>query len=184
MHLYTLRAELCLPLCMRDAFTLLGDPARLPELLPPWLGLHMTAPRDGLLRPGAELGCRLRWLGAALTSRVTITEYEPPFYCAEEWVQGPFALWRQRRVFRPRLEGTLVQDVVEYALPFGLLGRCAHQILLGGQLRKIFEYRQNAATKLAGGRWKEPVVQLGELKKCRLSREKRDGRTRPSMSVR
>ena len=41
-------------------------------------------------------------------------------------------------------------DIVDYKLPFGLLGRIAHPLLVKGKLNEIFEYRYNKLIELFG----------------------------------
>ncbi len=38
-------------------------------------------------------------------------------------------------------EQTLMRDLVEFELPFGLLGRMVHRLVVSRQLRQIFDYR-------------------------------------------
>jgi len=40
---------------------------------------------------------------------------------------------------------------VEYPLPLGALGSLAHGLIVGGQLREIFRFRQNALIPPVGG---------------------------------
>ena len=59
-------------------------------------------------------------------------------------------MWRHRHTFTEVEDGTLISDSVEYALPWGALGRLA-QPLVRGQLRGIFEFRQRALPPVLGG---------------------------------
>jgi ligand-binding SRPBCC domain-containing protein len=52
-------------------------------------------------------------------------------------------------------DGTIVSDCVDYTLPLGPLGRIAHSLIVGRQLKAIFEYRQRAMPKLLGVECKE-----------------------------
>jgi hypothetical protein len=44
-----------------------------------------------------------------------------------------------------------MRDVVDYELPFGPLGRIAHNALVKRQLDRIFDYRREAVAKALGG---------------------------------
>jgi hypothetical protein len=46
-----------------------------------------------------------------------------------------------RRVNVTRVLSTLIEDAVEYALPFGSLGRLVHRFQVARDLRQIFDYR-------------------------------------------
>jgi ligand-binding SRPBCC domain-containing protein len=46
--------------------------------------------------------------------------------------------------------GTVVRDEIDYDPGFGWLGSVAKKLFIGRQLRRTFEYRQKALTKLLG----------------------------------
>jgi ligand-binding SRPBCC domain-containing protein len=48
-------------------------------------------------------------------------------------------------------DGTVVADSVDYALPFGPLGRMMNWLIVENQLKKIFNFRQAAIISLLGG---------------------------------
>ena len=64
---------------------------------------------------------------------------------------GPYAYWRHRHDFKPSEYGALVSDRVDYALPFGPLGRLAHRLSVQRQLQQIFDYRQKVLAKILTG---------------------------------
>jgi len=43
-----------------------------------------------------------------------------------------------------------MEDIVDYKLPFGLLGRLAHPILVKPKLKEIFDYRHKKLIELFG----------------------------------
>lgn len=60
---------------------------------------------------------------------------------SDEQVSGPFSRWRHVHRFLPDPSGgTLVEDAIEYALPFGPLGRPADRFVRA-RLRRMFDYR-------------------------------------------
>ncbi len=48
-----------------------------------------------------------------------------------------------------------MHDRVEYALPFGPLGRLAHGLAVRRQLEEIFAYRQKTIAEIFGGAGRE-----------------------------
>lgn len=55
----------------------------------------------------------------------------------------------------------MISDCVRYKLPFGPLGRIAHALIVGKQLRRIFSCRQRAIAAilaLTGIRFTDPVI--------------------------
>jgi len=139
------------PVSLQEAFAFFEDPHNLALIAPPWLDFRITSPEPIRMRKGAEITYRLRWLGWPLRWKTVVTEYEPPFFFVDEQVSGPYAYWRHRHDFKPSEYGALVSDLVDYALPFGSLGRLAHRVAVRRHLRDIFDYRQKALAGILMG---------------------------------
>ena len=164
MQIYTLRCETLAPLPIGDVFRIFEDPFNLARITPPWLNFRVTSKGRVQMRKGAEIDYVIRWLGVPMLWRTVIAEYDPPHLFVDEEVQGPYRLWRHRHTFETTVEGTLMRDRVDYALPFGVLGRAAHAMLVGAQLRRIFAYRQAKLDVLFGvksRRLLDPLIARG-----------------------
>jgi ligand-binding SRPBCC domain-containing protein len=74
-----------------------------------------------------------------MTSR--ITEMEAPDYFVDEQISGPFRRFRHVHEFSQDSTGTVMVDRVEFAAPFGPLGRLAEKLVLAHYLRKLIETR-------------------------------------------
>jgi ligand-binding SRPBCC domain-containing protein len=71
-------------------------------------------------------------------------EYEEGRYFSDVQVSGPFAYWKHTHTFEPDgPSACFLEDRVEYALPFGFLGRGIAGWYVRRSLAKLFEYRQN-----------------------------------------
>jgi hypothetical protein len=149
MHIYTLRCEMLSPASLAGTFSVFENPHNLARITPPWLNFRiLTGALE--MRQGAVIDYTIRWLGLPVPWRTLISAYEPPHHFVDEQIRGPYRLWRHRHTFEPAARGTLVLDRVEYALPLGALGRAAHGLLVGYQLREIFRYRQEALKQFFG----------------------------------
>jgi ligand-binding SRPBCC domain-containing protein len=160
MKIYTLRCQMQAPVSMRDAFAVFEDPRNLSKITPPWLGFNLLNPNDAMCKD-AFFNYTIRWMHLPWRWKTRISEYEPPFFFTDEMVRGPYAMWIHRHRFHPTVDGTLVTDEVDYALPLGILGTLAHRILVADQLKEIFRYRQLALNEMmCGGRakWTDPVI--------------------------
>jgi ligand-binding SRPBCC domain-containing protein len=147
--MYVLECELVTPASLTETFAVFADPNNLAKITPPSLGFRILT-RNLTMRRGAEIDYLFRWLGLPMKWKTEITEYEPPSMFVDEARQSPYSFWRHRHTFRETSEGTVVADRVEYDLPFGPVGRVAHGITVGPQLRHIFAHRQRAIAELLG----------------------------------
>ena len=77
---------------------------------------------------------------------VRITEHIPPIKMVDEQIKGPFACWKQARLLSRRGACPELTDVIEYRVPFGLLGKLANKLFVRQQIISMFTYRQ-ARTK-------------------------------------
>ena len=62
---------------------------------------------------------RTRWV-------TEITDVEEPEYFIDQQRSGPYTLWRHKHHFKETTGGIEMTDEVEYAMPFGWLGRLTH----------------------------------------------------------
>jgi len=151
MKTYRLERSMSVPVSLRDAFAFFENPHNLARITPPSLNFRITSPERIRMCKGAEIDYQIRWLGLPLRWKTAITEYEPPFFFVDEQMAGPYAYWHHRHDFKPTEYGALVSDRVDYALPFGPLGRLAHRLAVRSQLQQIFDYRQNALAAILSG---------------------------------
>lgn len=130
-----------------EVFEFFADPANLPLTMPRSLGLRvLTAPPA--LSAGAVCDLQINWLGLPLRWRCLIREFDPPVRFVTVQVQGPYARWEHRRLFLSDAGGTWMEDRVVYRLPLGAVGRVAHGLLVGRQLRALWAHRRRKASEL------------------------------------
>jgi ligand-binding SRPBCC domain-containing protein len=151
MHIYTLRCEMLTRSTLQETFAVFENPYNLSKITPAWLSFNVTS-KGVEMRAGAEITYTIKWLGVPMRWKTIIREYQPPFLFVDEQAEGPYALWRHRHTFSSESEDTRVADRVEYALPFGPLGRLAHALIVKKQLEAIFRYRQRELGKILGGK--------------------------------
>jgi ligand-binding SRPBCC domain-containing protein len=147
-------------------FAFFSNPANLPHLMPPELKTRIedarltpppprplhTDPARHFSGVAAGIGseilvtfCPLRWVPKRIGFTVRITEFVWNSHFADEQITGPFSSFHHRHGIEPEsrdaIEGTLVSDTIEFALPFGPLGSLASGFLRR-QLTRQFAHRQ------------------------------------------
>lgn len=145
---HVLRRTKVVPGSLHEVFAFHTDPMNLEALTPPWLAFKVLDSTDPVVRLGTRIRYRLRLHGIPMGWESRISEFEEGRSFADEMLSGPYKRWYHRHTFRAVEGGVQIEDVVEYALPFGPLGRLAHALLVRRQLRQIFDYRAEAIDRL------------------------------------
>ena len=132
-----------------EVFAFFADPASLTLITPPSFRVTiLSAPP--LLAAGAVIDMRITWLGVPLSWRAYVRECDPPFRFVDVQVRGPYARWEHRHRFLEEDGETMVEDRVTYRLPLGPLGTLAHRVVVGRQLRALWDYRTRRLGELVG----------------------------------
>jgi len=101
---------------------------------------------------GIEKGARLvlefgRWPSRRCWVAVH-QDFEEGHYFSDVQVSGPFAYWKHTHTFEADgPSACFLEDRVEYALPFGALGRWLAGRYVRRKLSKLFEYRHNVTER-------------------------------------
>jgi hypothetical protein len=102
------------------------------------------------MEAGARIEYRIRWLVFTLRWVTRIAEWTPPAGFRDVQERGPYKIWIHTHTFSALDGAVLMQDRVDYELPFGILGRAAHVLVVRRQLAAIFEYRREATERIFG----------------------------------
>jgi len=134
-----------------EVFAFFADAANLERLTPGSMHFHILTPLPIAMRAGAVIDYRIALFGVPLRWRTLIEAFEPDDRFIDVQTSGPYAVWRHTHTFADAPGGgTIVSDHVEYALPFGPLGRAVHALFVRRQLRGIFDFRQKVIAGLFG----------------------------------
>src|SRR5271170_4765979 len=158
-----------LPVAIEKVFLFFANPENLPRIMPPETGTRLVELRlvpppengiahaDSLAGIGSEIVTSFRLLPLLpIRARWTalITEFEWNHHFADIQKSGPLRRFHHRHQFeaqaRDGAEGTIIRDVIEYELGFGVLGDAVDKLFVARQLRHAFEYRQATVLKLLG----------------------------------
>ena len=131
-----------------DVFAFFAEADNLERITPPWLGFGLLTPEPVEMGLGTRIEYRLRVHGIPLRGISRIERWEPGRAFEDVQMKGPYRLWRHRHEFRRAGDGTLVEDHVRYALPFGPLGELSHSLFVERDLARIFAFRHAAVARL------------------------------------
>lgn len=151
MKLHRLIATQELPITKKEAWQFLSDPANLKVITPDHMGFKILSGGDRPMFPGQIIQYVVSPFPLYSTRWVTeITHVKEGSYFVDEQRFGPYALWHHKHFIEEIAGGVLMEDVIDYKLPFGILGELAHPILVKNQLKKIFQYREKKLIELFG----------------------------------
>lgn len=89
-------------------------------------------------------------MGIKMTWATEITQVAPLKYFVDEQRLGPYKIWHHEHHFEEVEGGTLITDIIHYALPGGFVGRWFHPLLVQPKLKEIFIFRANRVKELFG----------------------------------
>jgi ligand-binding SRPBCC domain-containing protein len=142
MIFHTLRREQWVPHPVPAVFDFFSRAENLEQLTPPFLRFKIITPQPVQMEKGARIQYALRLRGIPLRWLTEIEEWDPPHGFVDVQLKGPYRLWHHTHTFSAVNGGTNIVDVVQYALPFGLLGRIVHRLQVARDVARIFDYRQ------------------------------------------
>lgn len=168
---HTHHTEQWLPYPVETVFDFFANPENLPCLMPEWqqARIEHSTLAAAPWRPGTDhssVASSAAGQGTRMTItfrpfphapfRVSweaeITDFEWDNHFCDVQHRGPFTYWRHCHRLEPQsrgvLQGTLLQDHVEYELPLGPLGDLANRLFIQRQMESIFEYRQKLTAEL------------------------------------
>lgn len=152
------------PFPLSRVFLFFADPNNLPRIMPPETATRvdclrlMPAPE----RPGTTNTATIAGVGSEIDTSfrmipglpfraqwiARITEFEWNHHFADVQVKGPFRSWDHRHEFgaedRNGVQGTVVRDLIEYSVGFGIFGNLVREVFVENQLRQAFQRRQKA----------------------------------------
>lgn len=142
--------EQWIPKDREKVFSFFSDENNLEKLTPSWLKFRVLSKSTPSMGKGTEINYSLRWHGIPLRWQSRIEAWDPPHVFSDNQVKGPYSRWYHQHLFHPLGEGTLVGDMLSYALPLSPLSSILMGKKIGKDVKAIFLYR---AQKLATLDW-------------------------------
>ncbi|WMI70099.1 SRPBCC family protein [Mangrovimonas sp. YM274] len=151
MKVYSLHKIQNLPISVDEAWQFLSNPKNLQTITPDYMGFHIISGADRSMYPGQIvqywvapiLGLKTKWV-------TEITHVQHLEYFVDEQRFGPYALWHHKHFIKPIKGGVQMEDLIDYKLPFGILGQMVHPLLVRPKLEEIFQYRYEKLEAIFG----------------------------------
>jgi ligand-binding SRPBCC domain-containing protein len=147
-HIYRLERTQTISRPLDEVFAFFADAGNLELITPEFLHFRILTRLPIRMEPGALIQYRLQLFHISFQWRTRIETFEPPRCFTDVQVAGPYRLWHHFHEFLVVPGGTRMRDVVDYALPLGLLGTLAHKLFVLRTLERIFDYRRDRVTEI------------------------------------
>lgn len=151
MKIYTLHRKQKLPIDIDTAWDFLSNPNNLKTITPNYMGFHILTGADRPMYSGQIIQYIVTPVMGIKTKWVTeITHVANKQYFVDEQRYGPYSLWHHKHFIKAISGGIEMEDIIDYKLPFGLLGQLVHPLLVKPKLEEIFNYRTKKLEELFG----------------------------------
>jgi len=151
MKIYKLHSVQKLPISKQEAWEFLSDPKNLKVITPDYMGFNIVSGADRAMYAGQIIQYIVTPVFGIKTKWVTeITHAREGEYFVDEQRFGPYSLWHHKHFIKEIEGGVLMEDIIDYKLPFGILGQLVHPFLVKPKLNEIFEYRKQKLESLFG----------------------------------
>jgi ligand-binding SRPBCC domain-containing protein len=150
---YRLQFEQKLPIPLAETWDFFTSPLNLAKITPPDMGFEVTSPYDAKSKvyEGMIITYKITPLfGVKMDWMTEITHVKEHDYFVDEQRFGPYALWHHEHHFKAITGGVQMTDILNYAIPYGVIGRLSNSLLVRKEIMKIFTYREKAINEMFG----------------------------------
>ena len=149
MKIYRLYRKQLLATDIHTAWAFFTDPENLPKITPGYIKFKITKQSIPEMYPGMLLYYKIKPLFKWPMKWVTeITQVYEPVWFLDEQRKGPYRMWRHQHIFREVSGGVQMEDIVDYAMPLGLLGQIVHFLVVAKKLKSIFDFRRRVLDQI------------------------------------
>jgi len=148
---YRLTSKQYLPISIDEAWQFLSDPKNLKTITPNYMSFDIISGDERPMFAGQIIQYIVTPILGIKTNWVTeITHVVDKQYFVDEQRFGPYALWHHKHFIKAVEGGVEMEDIIDYKVPFGFLGRWIHPIVVKPKLTEIFNYRTTKLIELFG----------------------------------
>tara|TARA_R110000787_G_scaffold166642_6_gene279661 strand:- start:691 stop:1158 length:468 start_codon:yes stop_codon:yes gene_type:complete len=151
MKIYTFHRKQKLPITLDVAWKFLSNPNNLSTLTPKEMNFTIISEVDRPMYAGQVIQYRVTPVAGIKAKWVSeITHYVEGKYFVDLQLYGPYAFWHHKHFIHEIDGGVEMEDIIDYKVPFGILGQMVHPFIVRPKLEEIFAYRQKKLIELFG----------------------------------
>ncbi len=150
MGFYQIQKEQKVTASLEEVWDFISSPANLKKITPIYMGFDITTKNlPQKIYPGMIISYRVRpVLGIPVKWVTEITHVKDHEYFVDEQRSGPYSIWHHEHHIKQIQGGVLMNDIVSYKPPYGLLGSAVNAMVIRKKLNQIFDYREQALNEI------------------------------------
>jgi hypothetical protein len=140
--MYQLKSTQFIPASIETCWDYFSSPNNLKEITPKNMGFNIKTDLPAKMYEGMMIEYKVTpLLGIPMTWITEIKAVKEGQFFIDEQRKGPYAIWHHEHHFKEVDGGVEMTDIVSYEVPFGILGKLVHPIIVKPKLDQIFKYR-------------------------------------------
>ena len=151
MKIYRLKKSISLPITIEECWEFFSNPKNLKIITPNYMGFNIIDLEDTKMYAGQIikynvspiLGLNMKWV-------TEISHVEINKFFVDEQRFGPYKFWHHKHIFEVIDGGIKVIDILDYALPFGIIGKIFEPFLIRPKIEEIFSFREKKLVEIFG----------------------------------
>ncbi|WP_305909611.1 SRPBCC family protein [Methylomarinum sp. Ch1-1] len=144
MKIHQLYRRQALNLSRQEAWDFFTSPHHLNTITPDFFTITPTSAVPECIYGGLMISYKMKAVfGMPMAWLSEISHCETPHYFVYQQRIGPFRFWSHEVRLTEQDQGIIVEDIVFYAMPLGLIGDFFHKLLIADKLNKIFATRHD-----------------------------------------
>ena len=151
MKIFKLKYSQKLPISLNEAWDFLSSPNNLELITPKSMDFNITDWDIKKAYPGQIIQYTVKpILGIKINWVTEITHIRAKEYFVDEQRFGPYTFWHHKHFIKEIEGGVIMEDVIHYKPPFGLIGVLLNFLFINSKLNSIFKHRELELIKTFG----------------------------------
>ena len=147
--MYQFKTTQKLNISINEAWNFLSNPKNLKDITPEYMRFDIISGDDKKMFPGQIIEYILTPVFNIPFKWVTeITHVKQKKYFVDEQRFGPYSFWHHKHFIKEVEDGVIMEDIVHYKLPLGIIGRLAHRLFVRNKVEEIFSFRRKKLDSL------------------------------------
>ena len=151
MKIFKLKYSQKLPISLNEAWEFLSSPNNLELITPKSMDFNIIDWDKKKAYPGQIIQYTVKpLLGIKINWVTEITQVRDKEFFIDEQRFGPYTFWHHKHFIKEIEGGVIMEDVIHYKPPFGLIGVLLNFLFINSKLNSVFKHRELELIKTFG----------------------------------